>query len=75
MADNGHHRKKKRKTFKIIVIFEVIIDTFHSTTCIVSYQLDISRSYYFVSRGPGDSLRYVRPISAITLSDMDDICM
>ena len=29
------------------VIFYVIIDTFHSTTCIVSYQLDISRGYYF----------------------------
>ena len=29
----------------------MIIDTFHSTTCIVSYQLDISRSYYFVWYG------------------------
>ena len=29
----------------------MIIDTFHSTTCIVSYQLDISRRYYFVWYG------------------------
>ena len=29
----------------------MIIDTFHSTNCIVSYQLDISRSYYFVIYG------------------------
>ena len=48
MAGKGHHRKKERKTFKIIVIFQVIIDAFHSTTCIVSYQLDIPISYYFV---------------------------
>ena len=31
---------------KIILIFQVIIDTFHSTKCIVSCHLDISRSYY-----------------------------
>ena len=29
----------------------MIIDTFHCATCIVSYQLDLSRSYYFVWYG------------------------
>ena len=43
--------KKDWKTFKIIQIFYVNIDTSYSTKCIVSCQLDISRSYYFVWYG------------------------
>ena len=40
--------KEEWNTFKLILIFEVMIDTFQSTEFVLSCHLGISMSYYFV---------------------------
>ena len=43
--------EKKWQTFNIILIFQVVRDTIHSKKCVISCNLDIPRSYYFMWYG------------------------